>query len=89
MAKHGETKREQNAARLENMQVRRAARIFTVILVFAIAFAGGFLLRGNEPLMKRLGIGATTSTQVNPGQTISGNTYDSLAARIAEVQGTL
>ena len=89
MAKHGETKREQNAARLEKMQVRRAARIFTVILVFAIAFAGGFLLRGNEPLMKRLGIGATTSTQVNPGQTISGNTYDSLAARIAEVQGTL
>ena len=89
MAKHGETKREQNAARLENMQVRRAASIFTVILVFAIAFAGGFLLRGNEPLMKRLGIGATTSTQVNPGQTISGNTYDSLAARIAEVQGTL
>ena len=44
MAKHGETKREQNAARLENLQVRRAARIFAVILIFAIAFAGGFLL---------------------------------------------
>lgn len=89
MAKHGETKREVTAARLENTQARRAARICAVILIFALAFALGFFLRGNEPIMKRLGIGLTSNTQVNPGQTVSGSTYDSLSARIAEVQGTL
>ncbi len=89
MAKHGETKRELNAARLENMQARRAARVFAIVLIFALAFTAGFLLRGNDPLMKRLGVGVSTSTQVNPGQTISGDTYDSLSARIAEVQGIL
>lgn len=89
MAKHGETKRELNAARLENAQVRRAARVFAALLIFALAFALGFFLRGNDPLMKRLGIGLSTSTQANPGQTVSGDTYDSLSARIAEVQGTL
>ncbi len=89
MAKHGETKREQTAARLENTHARRAARFFAVILVFALAFTIGFVLRGNDALMKRLGVGLSTSTQVNPGQTVSGDTYDSLSARIAEVQGVL
>lgn len=89
MAKHAETKRELNAARLERMQTRRAARIFAVILIVALAFTAGFFLRGNEPVMKRLGIGISSATQVNPGMTVSGNTYDSLSARIAEVQGIL
>ena len=89
MAKHGETKREVTAARLERAQVRRASRVFAIVLIFALAFGLGFLLRGNEPIMKRLGVGVATNTQVNPGQTISGNTYDSLAARIAEIQGII
>lgn len=89
MAKHSETKRELTAARLESAQARRAARVFKIIVVFALAFGLGFFLRGNEPLMTRLGVGLSSNTQTNPGQTVSGSTYDSLSARIAEVQGAL
>lgn len=32
---------------------------------------------------------ASSVSSVNPGATVSGNTYDSLAARVAEVQGIL
>ena len=31
----------------------------------------------------------TTKQETNPGQTVSGNTYDSLSARVAEVQGII
>jgi carboxyl-terminal processing protease len=54
------------------------------------AFAAGFLARGNAELLTYLGFDTpANSVDVNPGMTVSGNTNDSLSARIAEVQGIL
>ena len=89
MSKHGETKRELNAARRELVGSRRAARAFMGLIFLVIAFSLGFLLRGNSALMESLGFVAPQPDKVNPGMTVSGNTYDSLSARVAEVQGIL
>ena len=61
-----------------------------VVLLVCAAFAAGFAIRGNDAILNRLGIDvASKDSQVNPGLTVSGSTYDSLSARVAEVQGVL
>lgn len=64
---------------------------FMISLLFVVAaFVLGFSLRGNAAVLDRLGMGDNASTKdQNPGLTVSGNTYDSLSARVAEVQGIL
>lgn len=60
------------------------------LLLLSAAFVAGFTVRGNDSLLDYLGFEATgQSGDSNPGMTVSGNTYDSLSARIAEVQGIL
>ena len=60
---------------------------FVIVL---LAFAIGFVLRGNDAFLDRMGMGAlSVDVEANPGATVSGNTYDSISARIAEVQGML
>ncbi len=60
------------------------------LLLVCVAFAAGFILRGNEALLARLGFDTPSNNQdSNPGMTISGDTYESLSARVAEVQGIL
>lgn len=65
-------------------------RKFGLFLCIILAFGLGFLARGSEPLMEYLGIPThAQSAEVNPGATVSGSTYDSVSARVAEVQGVL
>ncbi|MDO4533886.1 MAG: S41 family peptidase [Coriobacteriia bacterium] len=55
-----------------------------------LVFAAGFMLRGNDVLLERLGMDAfSIDAEQNPGATVSGDTFDSLAARIAEIQGII
>ena len=65
-------------------------RVLGAFVIVCLAFAGGFLLRGNDAFLAHMGLGAyAVDEQKNPGATISGNTYESVAARVAEVQGIL
>jgi len=68
----------------------RSIRLLGTILVLVLVFCAGFLLRGNTELMYNLGvISSVDERDVNPGATVSGNTYDSISARVAEVQGII
>lgn len=60
-----------------------------LFVCICVAFLAGFFVRGNESFLDRLGMNVQSQQEVNPGQTVSGNTYDSLSARVAEVQGIL
>lgn len=55
-----------------------------------LVFNAGFMARGNTVVLNALGLTSLeTESQVNPGATVSGSTYDSLSARVAEVEGIL
>ena len=59
-------------------------------IFICLVFCAGFIARGNTTLLNAMGFeNFDVDTQVNPGQTVSGDTYDSLSARVAEVQGIL
>lgn len=68
----------------------RVIRLLIALLCVFAAFVAGFSVRGNAALLERIGFSAgAASVQTNPGLTVSGNTYDSLSARVAEVQGII
>ena len=71
-------------------QYSRAMRAMGAFVVVCLAFAGGFILRGSDGFLERMGMGSlSVDVEQNPGATVSGDTYDSISARIAEVQGML
>lgn len=83
MASSGQHKR--NAA---NMRSSRILKVFIVCICLFVAFVLGFFVRGSEPILTRLGFSSlVASVDQNPGATVSGNTYNSLSARVAEVDG--
>lgn len=84
------TKSLRDKSRGQNAHNTRLIRFMIGLVCVCLAFAGGFALRGNGDLLERMGFNTAAATQsVNPGATVSGNTYDSLSARLAEVQGIL
>lgn len=73
-------------------QERRLKILLVLAIVVAIvaAFGIGFAVRGNTQLMTSLGvISSDANDATNPGATVTGNTYDSISARVAEVEGIL
>lgn len=66
----------------------RTVKRFAVFLVVVLAFCGGFFVRGNDELMGSLGFSGTITEQ-NPGSTVSGSTFNSVSARVAEMEGVL
>ncbi len=65
-------------------------RLFSGIICVSIAFAAGFFVRGDEDILSRLGFESLLSTsEQNPGMTVSGSTNSSISARLAEVEGIL
>lgn len=68
----------------------RLIKMMVSLLFVCAAFILGFVLRGNDLVVERLGLDdSTADSSQNPGLTVSGNTYDSLSARVAEIQGIL
>lgn len=85
MARHG--LKTVDALRARNRKTIATAVVF---LCVCCSFAAGFLVRGNEALLSRLGFDSlVVSADSNPGQTVTGNTYDSISARVAEVEGVV
>ena len=75
------------AARIRNKKIIASCVVF---LCVCGAFGLGFAARGDGDLLKRAGMdGLVVSAESNPGATVSGNTYDSISARLAEAQGVL
>lgn len=83
-------RRTQNKLRAQGAKNARLIKVLVSLLVACLFFAAGFWVRGNTDILNRLGFDTGKGAeQVNPGMTVSGSTYDSLAARVAEVQGIL
>lgn len=83
-------RRSQEKTRQQEMRNARLIKILVSLLVACIIFAAGFIVRGNSDILNRLGFETGRNAEnTNPGMTVSGSTYDSLAARVAEVQGIL
>lgn len=59
-------------------------------IFICLVFCAGFFARGNTQLLDAMGFSSLEAdSEENPGLTVSGDTYDSLSARVAEVQGIL
>ena len=86
MAKHGET----NKHKATGARNARIIRVLTACICVCLAFAAGFFLRGDEGLLKRIGFESLIMAgEQNPGATVTGSTYSSISARVAEVEGIL
>lgn len=65
-------------------------KVLGACILVCVIFCAGFLLRGNDQFLQALGFSdINSSEEQNAGMTVTGNTYDSLSARVAEVEGTL
>ena len=89
MAKHTNIRKTTKEEMTERHKSLQLARVCSFIIAVAIAFCLGFILRGNDVIMQFLGIDRPSVANSNPGLTTSGNTYDSIGARVAEVEGLL
>lgn len=68
----------------------RLIRFMVGLLCVCVAFAAGFLLRGNTDFLGRLGFNVTSNVDdVNPAMTYYGDTNNSISARISEVEAIL
>ncbi len=71
-------------ARARNLTI---AKFFFAIVLIAAAFVGGFAARGNEDLLNALGMQQfTSSNETSTSKSSSSTTYNSVAARISEVE---
>lgn len=65
-------------------------KLLGACIFICLVFCAGFMARGNSDLLNAMGFSSLdVDTEVNPGLTVSGDTYDSLSARVAEMEGTL
>lgn len=65
-------------------------KILGACIFVCLVFCAGFLVRGNTELLSAMGLSSfDIDSEVNPGMTVSGDTYNSLSARVAEVDGVL
>jgi carboxyl-terminal processing protease len=83
---HSDQKKNQSVQKRNASIIKIVGACIAVVLVFV----AGFLVRGNTDLLSSLGFSdLSVKQEINPGETVSGNTYDSLSARVAEVQGII
>ena len=92
MGKHDNIKQIAASARKARMRNLLLIRIFTFVMCICLAFVGGFLIRGNDEFISSLGFLSLT----NKGDAALGavalkdkNTYNSLAARVSEVEDAI
>lgn len=78
--------------KVESSNKRNASivKLLGACIFICLVFCAGFVVRGNTDLLKAMGFSSlNVDAEVNPGLTVSGDTYDSLSARVAEVEGIL
>ena len=65
-------------------------KILGACIFVCLVFCAGFLVRGNTELLSAMGLASfDVDSEVNPGMTVSGDTYNSISARVAEIEGVL
>lgn len=90
MAKHGDSRGVVASARKARARNLHIARILLGLIIVCAVFVAGFAIRGDQALLKTLGFTSLVAdAEANPGSTTSGDTYDSIGARVAEVEGIL
>ena len=68
----------------------RIIQVMGMLVIVCLCFGAGFILRGNDAFLARFGMDAlSVDVEQNPGATVSGDTFNSLSARLAEVQGLI
>ena len=78
--------------KVESSNKRNASivKFLGACIFICLVFSAGFFVRGNADLLNAMGLSSLdVDTEVNPGLTVSGDTYDSLSARVAEMEGIL
>lgn len=78
--------------KVDSLNKRNASivKVLGACIFVCLVFCAGFFARGNTQLLDAMGFSSLEAdSQENPGLTVSGNTYDSLSARVAEVEGIL
>ena len=84
-AQHSDSKQVAASARKARARNLRLLKAFFAVIVVCCAFAVGFFVRGDSPLLESLGFSSlVVDVDRNPGSTTSGDTYDSLGARVVE-----
>ncbi|WP_080797023.1 S41 family peptidase [Arabiibacter massiliensis] len=90
MAKHTDSSTLAASERRARARNVRLIRTLATVIVVGVAFAAGFFVRGEAPLLESLGFSSlVVDVDRNPGSTTSGDTYDSLGARVEEVEGVI
>ena len=68
----------------------KAAKSFAILIIIAAAFIGGFAVRGNESLLTAMGLQQyVTSSDAKTSSTTTSTTYNSVSARLSEVESTI
>jgi carboxyl-terminal processing protease len=78
--------------KVESSNKRNASivKVLGACIFVCVVFCAGFMVRGNTDLLNAMGFSSLDiDTETNPGLTVSGDTYDSLSARVAEMEGVL
>lgn len=78
--------------KVESSNKRNASivKLLGACIFICLVFCAGFMARGNTDLLNAMGFSSLdVDTEANPGLTVSGDTYDSLSARVAEMEGVL
>lgn len=78
--------------KVDSLNKRNASivKFLGACIFICLVFCAGFFARGNTQLLDAMGFSSLEAdSEENPGLTVSGDTYDSLSARVAEVQGIL
>ncbi len=66
------------------------AKNFFIVILIAAAFVGGFAVRGNDALLAKLGLAQfVSSEQAATVNTSSSTTYNSVSARLSEVENVI
>lgn len=91
MAQYSEKARFLNAPeRRARARVVRAAWVMFILIFMVLMFVGGFLIRGESAVLDYFGFSQfAIDVERNPGATVSGDTRDSVGARVEEVEGII
>ena len=75
--------------RVERANNRLLFRLFTLVILVAVAFAGGFLLRSQTELVASWGIPVSQGEQEALNQAAIQSNYESITARVGDVERIL
>ena len=89
MAQHGNMRKTAANARTARERNRRFARLAAFVIAVALAFAGGFALRGQTALLLSLGFQTSPEEASPAAKSAAKSTFNAVSARMSEVEDVL